>query len=234
MTDAWFKFYASDWLSGTVALSPAEKGVYITLIAAMYDAGGSIPNEPRRLARLTGASNSLLKRAVEALLDDGKLELDEQGHLTNARVQQEVHDRILRRENARVAGEKSQEKQRSGAKSAQRPSSGSGAKTPKGTRLPGDWEPSAEDWNYAAQQGLRAEEIEHEHQNFRDYWIAKPGAGGVKLDWAATWRTWVRRSAERRRGSGGASPARSAGGGQRPGGGSLADAAARLVSQAHR
>jgi hypothetical protein len=27
---------------------------------------------------------------------------------------------------------------------------------------------------------------------FRDHWIAKPGAGGVKLDWLATWRNWCR------------------------------------------
>lgn len=27
---------------------------------------------------------------------------------------------------------------------------------------------------------------------FRDYWIAKPGKEGVKLDWTATWRNWVR------------------------------------------
>jgi len=27
---------------------------------------------------------------------------------------------------------------------------------------------------------------------FRDYWIAKPGKDGIKLDWLATWRNWVR------------------------------------------
>lgn len=30
-------------------------------------------------------------------------------------------------------------------------------------------------------------------QIFRDYWIAQPGAKGVKLDWTATWRNWIRR-----------------------------------------
>jgi hypothetical protein len=28
---------------------------------------------------------------------------------------------------------------------------------------------------------------------FRDHWIAQPGSKGVKLDWAATWRNWVRK-----------------------------------------
>lgn len=27
---------------------------------------------------------------------------------------------------------------------------------------------------------------------FRDYWVSKPGSGGVKLDWDATFRVWVR------------------------------------------
>jgi hypothetical protein len=27
---------------------------------------------------------------------------------------------------------------------------------------------------------------------FRDYWTARPGKDGRKLDWAATWRNWVR------------------------------------------
>jgi hypothetical protein len=28
--------------------------------------------------------------------------------------------------------------------------------------------------------------------SFRDYWIAQPGQKGVKTDWFATWRNWVR------------------------------------------
>lgn len=30
-------------------------------------------------------------------------------------------------------------------------------------------------------------------ETFRDYWRAKAGKEGVKLDWEATWRNWVRR-----------------------------------------
>jgi hypothetical protein len=28
---------------------------------------------------------------------------------------------------------------------------------------------------------------------FVDYWIAQPGQRGVKVDWEATWRNWMRR-----------------------------------------
>lgn len=30
-------------------------------------------------------------------------------------------------------------------------------------------------------------------EEFRDYWVSVPGAKGVKADWFATWRNWVRR-----------------------------------------
>lgn len=36
--------------------------------------------------------------------------------------------------------------------------------------------------------------LESELNVFRDYWIAQPGQKGVKRDWDATWRNWVRRS----------------------------------------
>jgi len=29
-------------------------------------------------------------------------------------------------------------------------------------------------------------------EQFKDYWIAQAGQKGVKLDWDATWRNWVR------------------------------------------
>ena len=64
-------------------------------------------------------------------------------------------------------------------------------KQPRGARLPADWVPSEDliafcktdrpDLNPAAVA-----------DRFRDFWIAQPGTKGVKLDWDATWRNWVR------------------------------------------
>jgi hypothetical protein len=68
----------------------------------------------------------------------------------------------------------------------------------RGTRLPADWQASERDREYARQQGMPDKEIGREAESFRDYWTARPGQGGVKLDWPATWRTWVRRTCERR------------------------------------
>ena len=40
---------------------------------------------------------------------------------------------------------------------------------------------------------LSPEQVAYEFDCFLDYWRAKAGAGGVKRDWAATWRNWIRR-----------------------------------------
>lgn len=64
----------------------------------------------------------------------------------------------------------------------------------RGSRLPTDWSPSTEDRAFAAAEGI---DPDREAGSFRDYWTSKPGAAGRKSNWSATWRNWVRRSAER-------------------------------------
>lgn len=61
----------------------------------------------------------------------------------------------------------------------------------RGTRLTSDWKPSEQTINT-----MRAEcpgiDLKAEHRKFIDYWTAKPGKDGIKLDWDATWRNWIR------------------------------------------
>lgn len=61
-----------------------------------------------------------------------------------------------------------------------------GTRLPQDFQLPGDW------ISFCAQQRpeLDAREV---FEGFRDYWVAQPGQKGVKTDWTATWRNWVRR-----------------------------------------
>ena len=72
------------------------------------------------------------------------------------------------------------------------------APTPKrrGTRLPTDWAPARSEANIAAEKGHTPEFLNGQLLQFRDYWTAKAGANGTKLDWDATWRNWIRRSHE--------------------------------------
>ncbi len=81
-----------------------------------------------------------------------------------------------------------------------------GARLPENFVLPKAWG----DW--AVGEGLPVDVVRFEAQQFRDYWVAKPGKDAVKLDWQATWRTWARK----RIASGGGKPANGYHGNQSP------------------
>jgi len=73
----------------------------------------------------------------------------------------------------------------------QEPITNNHIKTQRGTRLPTDWSlpDSWKAWAEGERQDLNIRTVA---DSFKDFWIAKPGAGGVKLNWEATWRNWVR------------------------------------------
>ena len=49
-----------------------------------------------------------------------------------------------------------------------------------------------EEWVLWADKERPDLSAKHVFEQFKDYWCAKPGKDGVKLDWQATWRNWVR------------------------------------------
>jgi hypothetical protein len=64
-------------------------------------------------------------------------------------------------------------------------------KQSRGTRLPADWVASEDQIAFCKTErpDLNPKAVA---DRFRDFWIAQPGTKGVKLDWDATWRNWVR------------------------------------------
>jgi hypothetical protein len=62
-----------------------------------------------------------------------------------------------------------------------------------GSRLAQDWI-LPDDWEYWANRQRPELNAKLVADQFKDYWIAQPGQKGVKLDWEATWRNWVRNS----------------------------------------
>lgn len=64
---------------------------------------------------------------------------------------------------------------------------------PRGSRLPKDWVPPAEEIARAKSEYAQHVNVRSEHDVFVDYWIAQAGAKGVRADWTAVWRNWMRR-----------------------------------------
>lgn len=100
----WIKFYASDWLAGTSGLTAAERGVYITIIALIYENDGGIAYDEKRLARRCGITKSAFVRAVDGLCDEGKLSL-QNGVVSNRRAEKELSARDIRSQKASASAQ---------------------------------------------------------------------------------------------------------------------------------
>ena len=69
-------------------------------------------------------------------------------------------------------------------------------KKQNGTRISDYWTLSKKngEWALSEKPHWTPEKIRTEASAFKDYWLAKAGSDGVKNDWDATWRNWVRRA----------------------------------------
>ena len=114
------KFYPSDFLAGTSGLSPAERGVYITILCLIYEADGGIARDDARLSRRCGMPKAAFKRTIEALLDEGKL-IEDAGVLSNKRAEKAIVDRQNRTQNATHAANQKWNAQRQKTQQKQRP-----------------------------------------------------------------------------------------------------------------
>jgi uncharacterized protein YdaU (DUF1376 family) len=93
------KFYPSDFLAGTSGLSPAERGVYITLLCLIYENDGPIPRDDGRLSRRCGSPKAAFVRVLDGLMAEGKI-VEVDGMLTNRRAQKSLIDRANRTQNS--------------------------------------------------------------------------------------------------------------------------------------
>lgn len=204
-------FYTSDFLAGTSGMTAATKGVYITLLCLMYEAEGPLTQKLDTLARRCGCTLPAFKRAISDLQDDGKITATDAG-LWSEKCDKHITQRRERSDSAKAAAkkrwEKTEQKQCEGDASACDPqcqpepepepikkdTNVSQKKSTRGTRLSVDWVLPSEWGEWALSEGWPEPAIRDQADRFRDYWISKPGQKGVKLDWLATWRNWMRNS----------------------------------------
>lgn len=200
------QFYVADYLGDTRHLTTEQHGAYLLLLMAMWRADGVLPNEPSKLARIAGLTASRWAKICDDVM--AFFDLCE-GGITQGRLAAELaiaNEKSQKRSQAGKAGAraKSLKDNKAASASASRLLKHSPEPEPelkkekttsspkKGTRLDPLWRLSPNDLAFAREQGMTDEEIKREADQFRDFWIAKPGAGGCKLDWPATWRTWCR------------------------------------------
>ncbi|SET75557.1 YdaU family protein [Paracoccus homiensis] len=81
--------YPSDWLAGTRGLTPAETGVYITLVCMMYERQSPLPFDHARLARMCNCPAGTFKKILAVLIDERKL-IETPDGLWQRRVDREI------------------------------------------------------------------------------------------------------------------------------------------------
>ena len=217
MGDAPFiKFYPSDFLGGTSGLSPAERGVYITLLCLMYETDGPIERHDARLSRRCGAPKAAFQRILEALIDEGKIvEID--GMLSNRRAEKAIVDRQNRSQTATHAAQsrwsaqagKTQQNQRVKDAAAmpgqcvgdasQKPepelditdtnvSVPRAKPKPRKSRLPEDAQITDAMRNAADKRGHSQQEAQAQFDRFKNDALAK---GKTFVDWNRAFVTWL-------------------------------------------
>lgn len=204
------------YIADTVHLTNEEHGVYLRLLMFAWRAPDcTLPDDDKRLALMVGVSPGKwekIKPAVMAFwrLKGGKWHqkrlLAERDYVEKSRAQKSAagkasakakalknNDEVSTAVNQPLPTERQQPiptpiKEKTEAKASSKKI---------GCRLPEDFKPDQE-WSLA--QGLSVDVLQREFDQFRDYWTAKSGKDATKLDWQATWRTWVRNTKARQGG----------------------------------
>lgn len=202
---AWMPLHIENYLADTGHLTAAEHGAYLMLIMH-YWREGSLPEDEQiiaRISRLSKAQWAESRPILAALFKEG---------WKHKRIDEELAkaDDIIDKRKRAALGRHSKSKADAGAQHVQSKSTDTrvpprtynqdqkeepnGSSKKRGCRLPNDFVPDAA---WAVANGLDVSLYELERAKFCDYWASQPGAKGVKLDWQATWRNWVRSAVEK-------------------------------------
>lgn len=204
-------YQATVWAATIRTGSPTLKALLLAVANYTDEDGVCFPKQIT-LAYDTEMSKRSVQRGLEKLRDLGIIEIaerfqDDGGQTSNLlRLVDFIPPRqIVVRErkpgptplDTTVANSPRQQVANQEQLSNSQSNSKSAARPPSGTRIPDDWELTPDLGNYGRSKGLTRNEVIAEAEKFKDYWRSAAGAKARKMDWDATWRGWIQRSAER-------------------------------------
>lgn len=210
----YLKMYTSEMVSDTMSLSAAEFGQYHLLLYAMFNAGGSLPNDPK-----------LLKRVCRGRVSPAVLEYFElrDGRLYNKRLTIELKKRENLSKNGQLSaqaraakslknnkpaatdshgksqpyslesiGLESKDTEEVSSVSIIPPKSSSKTQSPQAGMClcPENWLPSESDQKWAVENGFTAAQIREARDTMVDW---SRGNNKRRKNWSAVWRNWLRR-----------------------------------------
>ena len=200
----YYKFNIADYRKDTGHLSTVEHGIYRQLIDWYYLDEKPIPLETQVVMRRLSLGSEY-ESALHNVLADFFVQA--KNGYTQSRIDMELNDyqdqAIKNKTNGKLGGRPKKTQSvilgnpnESEINPNHKPITNNHkpSKEPtatRGTRLPADWKPNAElvAWSKTERPDLDLRKV---FEEFKDYWSSVAGSKGVKLNWDATWRNWVR------------------------------------------
>lgn len=204
------QLYVSDFIGDTLHLSTEQVGAYLLLLMAMWNAGGSLPNDDVKLARVARLSLKKWRAVAGDLLPFFEVENDRiaHGRLTKELQKSESKSqsraaagaeggraKALKDRKSRLANATPEPQHLPDTRDSTSSLRSDVRRAKRAERLPADWR-LPDDWRQdAVDAGLAPQRIDVEAATMLDWSRSAPG--GAKLDWRATWRNWCRRASDR-------------------------------------
>jgi uncharacterized protein YdaU (DUF1376 family) len=189
----YFNFNIGDYASHTRHLSLLEDLAYRRLIDAYYLSEKPFIGSPADIAKDIGMMSEI--EEVYYVLSKF-FESTESGWI-NKRCDEEIAKYHEKQEQAVKAGKASAQARFNKRSTTVQPTNNQepinsigAAKATKGTRF--NLISIPEDWVLFCKKERSDLNPTVVFDGFRDYWVSVAGAKGVKADWTATWRNWVR------------------------------------------
>jgi uncharacterized protein YdaU (DUF1376 family) len=198
----YYKFNIADYRKDTGHLSTIEHGIYRQLIDWYYLDEQPIPEENQVVIRRLRLGSEEVKFLQNVLSDF--FVLGKTGY-THKRIEVEIkdyHEQVEKNKNNGKLGGRPKKTQSviSGLPDESQNNPNHKPLTinhkpikenKRGSRLTQDWFLTKSMGEWASQERPDID-VRQVAEQFKDYWIAQAGQKGVKLDWDATWRNWVR------------------------------------------
>jgi uncharacterized protein YdaU (DUF1376 family) len=205
----YYNFNIGDYIKHTMHLTVEEDITYRRLLDMYYDTESPIPTDIQWVSRRLRMPANF----VESVLDEF-FQLTEDGY-RNYRADAEIAEYHTYIDKQRSNGKLGGRPKKSSGKPTANPSQTKAEpkkslnnkqqtitnnqlkelepqpKKSKGTRLDQSWA-LPDDWAIWAKEQRPDVNVNQTADGFKDYWLAIPGMKGVKADWFATWRNWVR------------------------------------------
>jgi uncharacterized protein YdaU (DUF1376 family) len=204
----YYQHHIGDFIKDTSFLTNEEIGIYLKLIWLYYDSEKPLPNNLFELGMKTGTRDNRVN--LEGLLGMFFVLDMENQCWHHTRCDKEIAHYKQQLTTASKAGKASalkraMNKNPTSVQQAlnerstevqptnnQQPiTNNQKKKEQRGLRLASDFSFPLE-WEQFCQQTRPELSPVKTFDQFKDYWIAQAGQKGVKLDWFATWRNWVR------------------------------------------